>query len=245
MDAFKSAPQNNLQYDPDLRDLLNLLTKEIMLTLNCHAIGTVESFDAVKQTVTVTINYSKTFFRKDPISGTYSPVQVDYPPLVDIPIYVLGDGADCALTFPIKEGATCSVLFNDRDMSAWFASGQVGPLPSNAMHAFADAIALIGVRPLTNPVTNYDTDRAVLKNGTTMVGVGASKVKVANNSTTLNTVLQNLATQLENLCTAIEAITVTCAAPGNPSSPPINAASFATISSQISNIATQIGGLLE
>lgn len=245
MDAFTPAPQNTLQTDPDMRDLMDLVTKEIMLSLNCHAIATVESFDPATQTVDLTVNYSKTFYRKDPISGAYTPVQVDYPPLVKCPVYILGDGASCSLTFPIKAGATCSLLFHDRDISAWFASGQIGPLPSNAMHAFADAIALIGVRPLTNVIASYDTTRAVLQNGTTLVGVGPAKIKLANSNGTLNTLLQNLLTQLENLCTQIEALTVTCSGPGIASSPPINAAAFATISTQISSIGTQIGGLLE
>lgn len=229
MESFNSAPFNNLQFDPDLRDLMDLVTKEIMLSLNCHTIATIKSFDPLTQTVKATVNYSKTFYRKNPKTQTYVPVQVNYPPLVKCPIYVLGDGADCALTFPIKEGATCSLLFQDRDISAWFASGQVGTLPSNAMHSFSDAIALIGVRPLTNPVSNYDTTRAVLKQGTTMVGVGADKVKIANALFTLNGLLQNLITQ-------VEAITVTCTAPGTPSGPPLNAAAIAAIAAQLEEL---------
>lgn len=236
MDAFTSAPQNNFQYDPDLRDLLDLHTREILLSLNCHAIGTIQSFNSLTQTVNVTINYSKTFFRKNPVTGVYGSVQVDYPPLTNVPIYILGDGAGCSLTFPIKAGATCSILFNDRDMSAWLATGQVGPLPSGALHAFGDPIALIGVRSLVNALTSYDTVRAVLQNGTTMVGVGATQVKIANAiNGSLGAAMTSLLTALNTFMTACE---------GSSTDPTLAAAATAFTASAATAIA-KIEGILE
>lgn len=242
---FETGPLNIAQVDPELRDLMDLVVKEVFLSLNCHAVGTVQSFDPSTQTATITLDYTKTIYRKDPISGAYKPVQVEYPPLTNVPVYVLGDGATCSLTFPIQAGAKCSILFHDRDLSNWFATGQVGPLPSNALHAFGDAVALIGIRPIPSVLSGYDMVRAVLQNGTTMVGVGPAKVKVANGTTTLNTVLQNLITQLGNLCAELEALTVTCTGPGNPSSVPVNAGAITATAALIAAIGTQMGGLLE
>ncbi len=216
--------------DLSMKDLLDLIAKDIMLELNCHAIGTIQSFDPVKQTCTATINYKKTFFFKNDQSGNYEPVYKTYPILIDCPVIVLGGGA-WALTFPITVGDECSILFNDRDIDNWFASGQMQAPATNRLHSFSDGIVLVGLRNSTRVLGDYDTARAVLRSENAMVGVGETLIKIANNSTTLNTLLQDL-------LTAIQALTVVCAAPGNPSSVPVNAADFAMI-------ATNIAGLLE
>lgn len=231
------------QTDPELMDLLNLLRKQINLDINCHAIATIQSFDSAKQTVTASLNYKKTTLQRKS-DGTYENVLIDYPLLLDVPVIFLGGGA-FRLTFPVANGDTCLILFNDRDIDNWVQSGQVGPVASSRMHSFSDGIALVGLRPSTGALENFDTTRAAIGNGETYVAVGPDKIKIANALTTLNTQLQNLATELQNLVTQIAAITVTCAAPGNPSSIPINAAAITAIGTQIGATATQIGGLLE
>lgn len=220
---------NRILTNPELSDVLNALKKDIFLSLNCHALATVQAFDSSKLTVTATINYKKAFSRAGS-DGVYKTVLVDYPILLDVPVIVMSGGL-AQLTFPISKGDTCLILFNDRDIDNWFQSGQVGEVASGRLHSFSDGIALIGLRSQANPIASYDNTRAKLALGTTMVGVGVDKVKIANALYTLNTLLQNLISQ-------IELITVTCATPGNPSSPPINAAAIAAI-------ALQIGALLE
>lgn len=227
--ANPTVSQNLVPANPTLQDLLDLVKKDIMISLNCHHIGTVQSFDAVKQTAEVTINYKKTYFERE-TNGLYRPVLVDYPILIDCPVVVLG-GGPVALTFPIAKGDECLVLFNDRDIDSWFQSGQVGPVASSRLHSFSDAIILVGIRSTGKAIADYDTTRGALRNGETVVAVGESLVKIANATTTLNTLLQDLLTE-------IQAITVTCAAPASPSGPPLNAAAIALI-------ATQIGDLLE
>ena len=133
---------------------------------------------------------------------------------------------------PITAGDTCLVLFNDRDIDNWFQSGQVGPVATSRLHSMSDGIALVGIRSLANSIEGYDMTRAMLFNGTTQVGVSATHVKIANNLTTLNTLLQNL-------ITTIQAITTTNAVVGVPCT--LSPASIAALTS----VATQIGGLLE
>lgn len=217
------------QTDPNLSDLLDLHKKDIFLSLNCHAIATIQSFDSTDQTVTASINYKKTYLQAGS-DGVYQPVLVDYPLLIDVPAIILS-GGPANITFPIRSGDTCLILFNDRDIDNWFESGQIGPVASNRLHSFSDGIALIGLRSSHNSLSTYDETRAVFSWNQTMVAVSANKVKIANAVESLNTILQDLMTQ-------IEALTVTCALPGDPSSPPINAAAFAAI-------ATRLGALLE
>lgn len=234
--------------DPSLNDLLSLLKSEIFMTLNCHAIGTIQAFDPDTQTAQVTLNYKKTYTGPTPKS---EPVAVDYPPLADCPVVVLA-GGPASLTMPIAVGDTCLVLFNDRAFDTWYSSGQVKQLPNNRMHSFSDAIALVGLRSGASPLENYDPDRAALNHGTTRVAVGASKVLVENATTTLNTTLQNILADVQNLVTALNVLTTAMsaatpvtvvAAIAVPSA--TAAATIATITASLTTHATQLGGLLE
>jgi hypothetical protein len=225
-----SIPVLNKQVEPTLKDAFDLSKRNIFLTMNCHAIGIIQSFNAAKQTASVSIAYVKTqqVLQSD---GTYQAVAVNYPTLVDAPVICLG-GGDWSLTFPIQAGDECVILFNDRDIDNWYQSGQVGPVASSRMHSFSDPLILVGPRSSQNVIESYDTTRAVLANGSTMVGVGSSLVKIANATTTLNTLLQNLITAIKNIST-------TNAVVGSP------CLISTTSQTALANIATQIGQLLE
>lgn len=239
--------QNEIPNEPTLKDLLDLHKKDIFLTLNCHAIGVVQSFNSTKQTATVTIAYKRTRFERD-TSGNYVPVLREYPVLVDAPVVFLGGGT-ASLTFPVTANDECLVFFNDRDLDNWFNGAPGGAVDTQRAHSFADAVILVGVRSLANVLTGFDGTRAVLQMGQALVGVGGgagTKVKVANNSFTLNGLLQNILTQLTNLTTAIAAITVTGVTSGSGSSGiPANALAITAIGTNLTTLATELGTLLE
>ncbi len=225
-----NLPLNKIPNEPTLRDFANLVKKELALALYCHQIGTVQSFDASVQTAKVTINYKKTYYNLDPVTGLYTPVLVDYPLLVDCPVICLGGGTS-SLTFPIKQGDECLVLFNDRDMDNWLQGGSGSAVATNRLHSFSDAIILVGIRSLAHVIQSYDTVRAVLQQGSTLVGVGPSHVKIANGTTTLNTLLQSLINQIKAITTLNSDSTTGV----------VSAASQAALAV----VATQISGLLE
>lgn len=83
--------------------------------------------------------------------------------------------------------------------------------------------------PLMKKGIKFDdlTGKMVIDFITAEIGAGATEAMV------LGTALK---TQLEALCDGIVALTVTCAAPGSPSSPPINAATFTAIKAQLTTI---------
>lgn len=203
-------PHTTVGGDPTLRDLLNLHKKEIFLSFNCHHLGTVQKFDPVKQTASVTINYQKTFFILNPDTDRYEAKARPYPTLIDCPVICLG-GGKAALTFPIEKGDECLVLFNDRDLDNWFAGGTGSTVSTPRLHSLSDGLVLVGIRSKDHFLQNYDTTRAVLRNDKAMVGVGASLIKIANNQITL-------ATLLKDLVTAIGAMSVsgTCPPGGGP-----------------------------
>lgn len=225
-------PQAVVPADPSLRDLLDLLKKDIMLSLSAHHIGSVQSFDPSTQTATATINYKKTYTQLNKTSGLYEQVLVDYPILIDCPVVCLG-GGPASLTFPIAKGDECLVIFNDRDMDNWFQGGSGGQVATPRLHSFSDGIILVGIRSMGNVLGSYDSTRAIIQNGTTFIGIGSSLIKLANQTTTLNTLLQSLITQ-------IKAITVDVGGIG-----PAQGLVSATSQAALLAVANQISGLLE
>lgn len=211
-------------YEPSMYDLLNLFKRQIMQELNCHGLAQVQSFNSTDLTITAKMMYSKTYYDQQR-DGTVVERTVEYPLMLDVPIVVLG-GGNARLTFPIAEGDECLILFNDRDIDKWFQGATSGPVKTNRLHSFADGVALIGFFE----VSSYDTARAKLSNGDTYIGVSETKVKVANSTRNLNTVLQSILTQLQTLAN-------TTAVNGSPINP--------TVATQLSTLAGQLGELLE
>jgi hypothetical protein len=226
-----SIPFNFAPTDPSLKDLLDLLKKDIALSTNCHHVAKIQSFDSAKQTITATINYKKTQFQLDATTGLYGPVLLDYPVLIDCPVIVMG-GGNGHLTFPLAKGDDCLILFNDRAIDTWFQGSSNGAVPIARFHSLSDGFALVGVNSMGSLIANYDGTRALLSNGTAGVGVGASLIKIFNDTYTLGTLLQNLLTTLETL-------TTTPAVVGNPST--LDPA----VITALQNIGTQLGALLE
>lgn len=235
-----------LANDATLSDLLMFFKKDIFTSLNCHAIGTIQSFDPSNQTCQATINYKQTYYR-DSKTGVQETYFEDYPPVVGAPVIILaGGGAN--LTFPIKQGDECLVLFNDRDFDNWWSSGQTKENKRGRVHSFTDAIVLVGLRSLAKTVANYDTTHAQLSWGNAKLGITDSKVLVSNTTSTLNDLLQELITEVKDLATQCAAIQVTGVTPNLPtyvSGPPQNASDISAISGELDATATKIAALLE
>jgi len=232
---------------PELKDLLDLWKLNSDLDFNCHHLATIQSFDAVKQTVKCTINYKQTYWVLDSTNRNFIPKNLDYPTLIDCPVVVIG-GGPCRITFPISKGDQCILMFNDRDIENWFQGALSSPNATASLHSFSDAIALIGPNNISSLIQNYDTIRALITNGNAKLGINSqnNKITLQNNITTLNTLLQRLCTQLENLTIQLSSLTVTAVSSGGDTSgPPTNAADITAIGNNITVIATDIGGLIE
>jgi len=215
------SPNSN----PQLKDLLDAWKKNVFIDMNCHALGTIESFDPDNQTASISINYLKSYV----INGESVPKK--YPLLLDCPIIMMSGGG-ATLTFPVKKGDTCLVLFNDRNIDNWFVGGQVTELDNNRAHSLSDGIALIGLRSVKNKVEDYDENRAVLRKGDFAMGVG-DKVLITKNyptaTETLNTSLQDLINAISTLSLKVNSM------PGGTN----------TVSAQVLAIGLDIGDLLE
>lgn len=191
-----------------------------MLSLNCHGIATIQSFDPATQTVVATMNYLKSFENPNSSNGYFT---MKYPIIVDCPVFIL-QGGGSGITFPIQAGDTCLILFNDREIDTWFSTGQVRAPGIQRFHSFSDGIALIGLRPATNAFAEYDdenlsafgpdgltfmklgADGASLLNGedkSTEVTVKETTIKIANADQSLYDVIKGLSDITQSLTTAI------------------------------------------
>ena len=165
---------NLLPASPTLSDLLTQYGKQLKTELNCHHVGTIETFNSVTQTAQATINYTKTF---NQLNGTGTPTIItqNYPIVVGCPVVCLGGGTG-ALTFPISPGDECLILFNDRDMSNWYGGSSSSAPATGRLHSFSDAIIIVGIRSLAHSLIDYDTSAVSLQNGLNSVKISPTTV---------------------------------------------------------------------
>ena len=173
-----SLQPNKIRQNGTLATLLEAKAMELARRLNCVQIGTIEAFNASEQTASISLNFKRV------INDTLK----DYAVLVQVPCIVLNGGGG-GLSFPISKGDTCVVLFNDRNMDNWFATGAVMEPDSARTHDMSDGIALVGIRSLANLLSGYLTDgvklwynncQITLKNGSLTIDNGGGGTVVLN-----------------------------------------------------------------
>ena len=148
---------------PDLRATLDAFKVEILYDLNSHEVGQIVSFNPTTQTASVQIMVKARIL--DQIRS--------YPVLTDCPVFSVSGGAGC-LTMPVAAGDPCLVLFNDRDMDGWFATGIEAEPNTTRAHSLSDGLVLVGFRNLANPISSYSATDVELRNALGKVVVKAN-----------------------------------------------------------------------
>lgn len=97
----------------------------------------------------------------------------DYPLLVDVPV-VFPRGGGCTLTFPIKPGDECLVIFADRCIDFWWQSGGVQEPVDQRQHDLSDAFAIVGPQSQAKKISGISMSGAQLRTDD-----GAAFVEVA------------------------------------------------------------------
>ena len=196
-------------YDIDLRSLLDTYAFDTIRTINCILAGKITAYNGTKNTASVAIQATRPY-----ADGSI----VAYPPLADCPVIVL-QGGNSHLEMPITVGDFCLVLCNDRDIDSWFTTGQVTVPNTNRAHSLSDGFVLVGVRPLSSPLTLignpgiFSTDKAVSLKGVgatvdgttgaaTVQGTGAT-INAESGTVVIKNTLQSLKTLIDTLCTTI------------------------------------------
>jgi len=115
--------------------------------------GEIVDFDAEKQTATVQP------LIKEKVQGEWEQL----PQLLDVPVFFPRAGGYC-LTFPVKEGDECLIIFNDMCLDAWWQSGGIQNQLEMRRHDLSDAMALLGITSVPKAVTDYSEDSMQLRN---------------------------------------------------------------------------------
>ena len=174
--------------DPTLTDVLQQGQQDFSMSLNCVKIGQIKSFDGTKRTARAQILIDRVL-----ADGTTKP----YPLLLDCPVFTLQGGGG-GIQFPITVGDDCIVLFCDRDLDAWYLSGNEGPPLTSRLHHLSDGIILVGLNSLVSPMQPYVDGQVSLFNGVgAEIDLTAQIVTIKNSTTTLLTVLNDLITAIE------------------------------------------------
>lgn len=162
----------------EIKDVLDRTKDEVYYNFNCVQVGSIISYDASKNTVSVQIGMK----RQLPTEQI-----IDYPVLEDCPVMFLS-GGQSYISLPITAGDTCLILFNDRDIDTWWYSGQNNVPPSSRAHSLSDAIVLVGIRNQSNTVD--------LPTNTITVEGGNKKITIKNSNQSLKPLLDELFDEL-------------------------------------------------
>ncbi|WP_456309768.1 phage baseplate assembly protein V [Serratia proteamaculans] len=152
--------------------------------------GQQQSFDALQESISSNIRVAMPgiiqSFNPDAVTCTVLPaiksvepdgsgayVSSDLPLLVDVPVS-FSRGGGCTLTFPIKPGDECLVIFADRCIDFWWQSGGVQEAVDVRQHDLSDAFAIVGPQSQANKISGISMSGAQLRTDD-----GAAFVEVA------------------------------------------------------------------
>jgi hypothetical protein len=137
--------------------------------LNCMRIGIVQEFYPQDLTVQVQIAGKKTIGLNP--DGTQRVREY-------APIYAKVCYCNPFITYPIKKGDECVILFSDREIESWFINGDVNPEGYTRMHDLTDAVALFGIRSIPNMIS-------ILSNALHLF-YGNSSIELTENGVNIN-----------------------------------------------------------
>ncbi len=149
--------------------------------------GIIQSFDP--DTVTAVVQLAIRYIERDNDGNKNTK---DYPLLVDVPV-VFPRGGGCTLTFPVKEGDECLVIFADRCIDFWWQSGGIQEPVDGRMHDLSDAFCIVGPQSQAKKISGISTTAAQLRtdDGSAIIELAAGgAVTITSPQITINGPLQ-------------------------------------------------------
>lgn len=139
--------------------------------------GIIQSFNSDEQTVTVQLALRELISKED-----LNQEWVNIPILLDVPIVIPRAGNYC-MTFPIKQGDECLVIFADMCIDAWFSYGGIQNQLERRRHDLSDGFAILGIWSQPNKIKNYSTNSAQLRNleGTSYIELKDNDIDLVGN----------------------------------------------------------------
>ncbi|EJH5754909.1 hypothetical protein NED27_001323 [Escherichia coli] len=133
------------------------LAGSVMSALRVSMPGIVQSFNP--DTVTVVVQPAIKGYEPDSNGINQS---TTLPLLVDVPV-VFPRGGGCTLTFPVKAGDECLVVFADRCIDFWWQSGGIQEPVDERMHDLSDAFCIVGPQSQAKKIGGISTSAVELR----------------------------------------------------------------------------------
>ncbi|WP_065649245.1 Gp138 family membrane-puncturing spike protein [Pantoea eucrina] len=130
---------------------MKVLSDSIFSMLRVSLPGIIESFDPIA--CTCTVQPALKGQTADELGNIKS---APLPLLVDVPV-IFPRGGGCTITFPVKAGDECLVVFSDRCIDFWWQSGGVQEPVDPRQHDLSDAFAIVGPQSQANVIENIST----------------------------------------------------------------------------------------
>ena len=136
--------------------------------------GIIQSYDASEMTCSVIPAILGKVAKED---GSIEAVQL--PMLIHCPV-IFPRGGGCSLTFPLKKGDECLVVFSARAIDFWWQSGGVQPPAETRMHDLSDGFVLPGPYSQKQKIGSPSTSEVVLRSddGSASVSLDPSSHKI-------------------------------------------------------------------
>lgn len=113
--------------------------------------GIVQSFDPVTCTCTV-----QPAIAGQGIDAKGQVQSAPLPLLTDVPV-IFPRGGGCTITFPVKAGDECLVIFSDRCIDFWWQNGGVQEPVDPRQHDLSDAFAIVGPQSQAQKISGIST----------------------------------------------------------------------------------------
>lgn len=117
--------------------------------------GIVESYDPATQTATVKPTLPRPSLTRDGYEF------LDLPVLPRVPV-VFPRAGGFFLSFPVAKGDRVMLVFMDRSLDQWIELGREGDPRDGRTHDLSDAVALVGLYPVSEPLADAHAANMVL-----------------------------------------------------------------------------------
>lgn len=147
--------QSRLQTNNEFKDALkNIITQE-QENVHVSMIGKIESFDPSTNRASIT-----------PFGSMTAPdwKEIPYPTIHNVPLqFPCGNGGKSGMTFPIKQGDTCIIIFSDHQLDSFLSGVESDDMRNHSMN---DAYAIPTVFSDAVPtLKNHPNDVCIFHNG--------------------------------------------------------------------------------
>lgn len=150
--------------------------------------GIIRSFDPETVTCDVDVAIIARMTKPGTVEEDYQYESVRYPILVDLPV-VFPRGGGVTLTFPIKEGDECLIVFSSRSIDFWWQNGGVQERADGRVLDLSDAFVIPGPQSQVKKISGISTSAAQLRtdDGAAFVEVAAGgAITITSSQITLN-----------------------------------------------------------